>query len=141
MDPGSYGCLGAGPGQAIGAACAHPGRQICLLLGDGAFGFSGLEFDTMVRHGLPIVGVMGNNGIWALEHHPMEYLYGYSIAAELQPGTRYRPGRRGLGGHGELVRSRTSCARARARLRHGKPALVNVLTDPDVVYPRRAVLV
>src|SRR3546814_3388235 len=54
-------------GQAIGAKLAHPERQVCLLLGDGAFGFSGMEFDTMARHGLPIVGVVGNNGIWALE--------------------------------------------------------------------------
>ena len=53
MDPGPFGCLGAGPGQAIGAKLAHPDRQVCLLLGDGAFGFAGMEFDTMVRHGLP----------------------------------------------------------------------------------------
>ena len=78
LDPGPYGCLGAGPGQAIGAKLAHPERQVCLLLGDGAFGFSGMEFDTMVRHDLPVVAVMGNNGIWALEHHPMKFLYGYS---------------------------------------------------------------
>ncbi|MFP5389215.1 MAG: acetolactate synthase, partial [Thermoleophilia bacterium] len=71
MDPGPFGCLGAGPGQAIGAKIARPDRQVCLLLGDGAFGFAGMEFDTMARHGLPIVGVMGHNGIWALEHHPM----------------------------------------------------------------------
>lgn len=141
MDPGPFGCLGAGPGQAIGAACAKPGRQVCLLLGDGAFGFSGLEFDTMVRHGLPIVGVMGNNGIWALEKHPMEFLYGYSMAAELQPETPYERIVEALGGHGELVREpgelRPALERAFAS---GKPALVNVLTDPDVVYPRRAVL-
>ena len=85
MDPGPYGCLGAGPGQAIGAAIAHPDRQICLLLGDGAFGFSGMEFDTMARHNLPVVGIIGNNGIWALEHHPMKFLYGYSMAAKLRP--------------------------------------------------------
>ena len=46
MDPGPYGCLGAGPGQAIGAKIAQPDRQVCVLLGDGAFGFSGLEFDS-----------------------------------------------------------------------------------------------
>jgi acetolactate synthase-1/2/3 large subunit len=141
MDPGPFGCLGAGPGQAIGAACAKPGRQICLLLGDGAFGFSGLEFDTMVRHGLPVVGVMGNNGIWALEKNPMEYLYGYSVAAELQPETPYEEIVAALGGHGELVREpdelRPALERAFAA---GVPALVNVLTDPDVIYPRRAVL-
>lgn len=142
MDPGPFGCLGAGPGQAIGAACANPDKRVCLLLGDGAFGFSGLEFDTMVRHGLPIVGVMGNNGIWALEKHPMEFLYGYSIAAELQPETPYERIIEALGGHGELVREPGELRGALERaFASGKPALVNVLTDPDVVYPRRAALI
>ena len=141
MDPGPFGCLGAGPGQAIGAACARPGRQVCLLLGDGAFGFSGLEFDTMVRHGLPVVGVMGNNGIWALEKHPMEFLYGYSVAAELRPGTPYEAIVAALGGHGELVREPEELGPALERaFAAGVPALVNVLTDPGVIYPRRAVL-
>ena len=141
MDPGPYGCLGAGPGQAIGAKLAHPERQVCVLLGDGAFGFSGLEFDTMVRHGLPVVGVMGNNGIWALEKHPMEFLYGYSIAAELQQGARYDQVVEALGGHGELVREPGELRPALERaFESGKPALVNVLTDPSVVYPRKAVL-
>jgi thiamine pyrophosphate-dependent acetolactate synthase large subunit-like protein len=139
MDPGPYGCLGAGPGQAIGAKLARPERQVCLLLGDGAFGFSGLEFDTMVRHHLPIVAVMGNNGIWALEHHPMKFLYGYSLAAELRPETRYDEVVSALGGHGELVRSPDELRPALDRaFASGKPALVNVLTDPEVVYPRRA---
>jgi acetolactate synthase I/II/III large subunit len=139
MDPGPYGCLGAGPGQAIGAKLAHPERQVCLLLGDGAFGFSGMEFDTMVRHHLPIVAVMGNNGIWALEHHPMKFLYGYSLAAELRPETRYDEVVGSLGGHGELVRSPDELGPALDRaFASGKPALVNVLTDPEVVYPRRA---
>jgi acetolactate synthase I/II/III large subunit len=141
MDPGPYGCLGAGPGQAIGAKLAHPERQVCVLLGDGAFGFSGLEFDTMVRHGLPVVGVLGNNGIWALEKHPMESLYGYSIAADLQQGARYDQVVAALGGHGELVRKPDELRSALERaFESGKPALVNVLTDPSVVYPRRAVL-
>jgi acetolactate synthase-1/2/3 large subunit len=139
MDPGPYGCLGAGPGAALAAKIAHPDRQVCLLLGDGAFGFSGLEFDTFVRHGIPVVGVMGNNGIWALEKHPMEFLYGYSVAADLQPGLRYDEVVRALGGHGELVdrpdQLRPALERAFAS---GKPALVNVLTDPTVVYPRKA---
>jgi acetolactate synthase I/II/III large subunit len=139
MDPGPFGCLGAGPGQAIGAKLAHPERQVCLLLGDGAFGFSGMEFDTMIRHSLPIVAVMGNNGIWALEHHPMKFLYGYSLAAELRPETRYDEVVSALGGHGELVRSPDELRPALDRaFASGKPALVNVLTDPEVVYPRRA---
>jgi acetolactate synthase I/II/III large subunit len=141
MDPGPFGCLGAGPGQAIGAACARPGRQICLLLGDGAFGFSGLEFDSLARHGLPVVGVVGNNGIWALEKHPMEYLYGYSVAADLRPETHYERIAEALGCHAELVRTPAELAPALERaFSCGGPALVNVLTDPEVVYPRKAVL-
>jgi len=139
MDPGPYGCLGAGPGFALAAKLAHPDRQVCLMLGDGAFGFAGLEFDTFVRHGLPIVGVMGNNGIWALEKHPMEFLYGYSVAAELQPECRYDEVVRALGGHGELVTKPDELRPALERaFASGKPALVNVLTDPSVVYPRKA---
>jgi acetolactate synthase-1/2/3 large subunit len=139
MDPGPFGCLGAGPGQAIGAKVAHPDRQVCLLLGDGAFGFAGMEFDTMARHGLGVVGVMGNNGIWALEHHPMKFLYGYSVAAELRPETRYDEMVEALGCDGTLVREpgelRPALERAFAS---GRPTLVNVLTDPEVVYPRKS---
>jgi thiamine pyrophosphate-dependent acetolactate synthase large subunit-like protein len=139
MDPGPYGCLGAGPGYALAAKLADPSRQVCLLLGDGAFGFAGLEFDTLVRHGVPVVAVMGNNGIWALEKHPMEFLYGYSVAADLQPECRYDEIVSTLGGHGELVRSPDELRPALERaFASGKPALVNVLTDPSVVYPRKA---
>ena len=139
MDPGPYGCLGSGPGYALAAKVAHPDRQVCLLLGDGAFGFAGMEFDSFVRHGLPIVGVMGNNGIWALEKHPMEFLYGYSVAAELQPECRYDQVVQALGGHGELVERPDQLRPALERaFASGQPALVNVLTDPEVVYPRKA---
>ena len=82
-----------------------------LLQGDGAFGFSGMEWDTLVRHGVHVVSVVGNNGIWALEKHPMEALYGYSVVAEL----RRHPLRRvvrALGGHGELVSTPEGCTRA-----------------------------
>ena len=96
LDPGPYGCLGSGPGYALAAKLAHPDRQVVLLLGDGAFGFSGMEFDTLARHGVDVVGVMGNNGIWALEKHPMEFLYdGWSVAADLRPETPLRRGGRG----------------------------------------------
>jgi acetolactate synthase-1/2/3 large subunit len=139
MDPGPFGCLGAGPGQAIGAQLAHPERQVCLLLGDGAFGFAGMEFDTMARHGLPVVGVMGNNGIWALEHHPMKFLYGYSVAAELRPETRYDQMVEALGCDGVLVREPEELRPALEQaFESGRPTLVNVLTDPAVVYPRKS---
>ena len=109
------------------------------MLGDGAFGFSGMEFDTLARHGVNVVGVMGNNGIWALEKHPMEFLYGYSVAAELRPETRYDQVVEALGGYGELVERPRDVAPALERaFSAGKPALVNVLTDPSVVYPRKS---
>jgi acetolactate synthase I/II/III large subunit len=139
LDPGPFGCLGTGPGYALAAKLAHPDRQVVLLLGDGAFGFSAMEFDTLARHGVNVVGVMGNNGIWALEKHPMEFLYGYSVAADLRPGTRYDQVVQALGGHGELVQRPDELRPAIERaLQSGLPALVNVLTDPTVVYPRRS---
>jgi acetolactate synthase-1/2/3 large subunit len=139
LDPGPFGCLGSGPGYALAAKLARPERQVVLLLGDGAFGFSGMEFDTLARHGVHVVGVMGNNGIWALEKHPMEFLYGYSVAAELRPETRYDQVVEALGGHGELVRAPGELRGALDRaLAADGPALVNVLTDPTVAYPRSA---
>jgi acetolactate synthase-1/2/3 large subunit len=139
LDPGPYGCLGSGPGYALAAKIARPDKQVVLLCGDGAFGFSGMEFDTLARHGVNVVGVMGNNGIWALEKHPMEFLYGYSVAADLRPGTRYDQLVESLGGHGELVERPADLKPALARaFEAGKPALVNVLTDPSVVYPRKS---
>jgi acetolactate synthase-1/2/3 large subunit len=139
LDPGPFGCLGTGPGYALAAKLAHPDRQVVLLLGDGAFGFSGMEFDTLARHGVNVVGVMGNNGIWALEKHPMEFLYGYSVAADLRPATRYDQVVEALGGYGELVERPGDLRGALERaFSAGKPALVNVLTDPTVVYPRKS---
>jgi acetolactate synthase-1/2/3 large subunit len=139
MDPGPFGALGAGPGQAIGAKVSRPDHQVCLLLGDGAFGFAGMEFETMARHGLGVVGVMGNNGIWGLEHHPMKFLYGYSVAAELQPETRYDELVETLGCEGALVREPGELRPALERaFESGAPTLVNVLTDPEVAYPRKA---
>jgi acetolactate synthase-1/2/3 large subunit len=139
LDPGPFGCLGSGPGYALAAKLAHPDRQVLLLLGDGAFGFSGMELDTLARHGVAVVGVIGNNGIWALEKHPMEFLYGYSVAADLRPETRYDQLAEALGCHGELVREPAELRPALERaFAAGRPALVNVLTDPSIAYPRRA---
>jgi acetolactate synthase-1/2/3 large subunit len=139
LDSGPFGCLGSGPGYALAAKLARPDRQVVLLQGDGAFGFSGMEWDTLVRHNVPVVSVIGNNGIWGLEKHPMEAIYGYSVVAELRPGTRYDEVVRALGGHGELVSTpgelRPALERAFAS---GLPSVVNVLTDPSIAYPRRS---
>jgi acetolactate synthase-1/2/3 large subunit len=98
-----------------------------------------MEWDTLVRHGVSVVSVVGNNGIWALEKHPMEALYGYSVVAELRPGTRYDEVARVLGGHGELVSTPAELRPALERaFGSGLPAVVNVLTDPAVAYPRRS---
>ena len=139
LDSGPFGCLGSGPGYALAAKLARPDRQVVLLQGDGAFGFSGMEWDTLVRHGVHVVSVVGNNGIWALEKHPMEMLYGYSVVADLTPGTRYDEVVRALGGHGELVSAPADLRPAlRRAFECGVPAVVNTLTDPSVAYPRRS---
>ena len=89
LDPGPYGCLGMGPGYALAAGVAHPDRQVVLLLGDGAIGFALGDFEALVRHGVNVVAIVGNNGIWGLEKHPMQALFGYDVVAELSPGIRY----------------------------------------------------
>lgn len=139
LDSGPFGCLGSGPGYALAAKLARPDRQVVLLQGDGAFGFSGMEWDTLVRHDVHVVSVIGNNGIWALEKHPMELLYGYSVVADLRPETRYDEVVTALGGHGELVSTPAELRPALERaFASGVPAVVNTLTDPQVAYPRRS---
>jgi len=137
LDPGPYGCLGTGLGYAIAAGVARPSSPTVLLLGDGAAGFSLMDVDTLVRHELPVVMIVGNNGIWGLEKHPMQFLYGYDVAAELQPQTRYDEVVRALGGAGELVTRPADLGDALKRaFDSGVPYLVNVATDPAVMYPR-----
>jgi acetolactate synthase-1/2/3 large subunit len=137
LDPGPFGCLGTGLGYAIGARLARPSAQVVLLLGDGAAGFSLMDVDTLVRHRLPVVMVMGNNGGWGLEKHPMRFLYGYDVAADLAPQTRYDEVVRALGGAGELVSRPQDVGPALDRaFTSGVPYLVNIATDPEVAYPR-----
>jgi len=142
LDPGPYGCLGTGMGYAAAARLARPDAQVCALLGDGAAGFGLMDADTLVRHGLPVVMIVGNNGIWGLEKHPMEALYGgWSAAADLQPRLRYDDVVRALGGAGETVTTASALPAALARaFDAGVPYLVNVLTDPAVAYPRSTAL-
>ena len=95
LDPGPYGCLGAGLGSAIAARLARPSAQVALLLGDGAAGFSLMDVDTLVRHDLPVVMVMGNNSAWGLEKGPMQMIYGYDVAADLGAADALRRGGQG----------------------------------------------
>ena len=78
LGPGPYGCLGTGIGYALGAALAQPSRQVVALLGDGAVGFSLGDLDSLARHRVNVTLIVGNNGIWGLEKHPMVALYGRS---------------------------------------------------------------
>jgi acetolactate synthase I/II/III large subunit len=137
LDPGPFGCLGTGLGYAIAARLAHPDRQVVLLLGDGALGFSAMDFDTLVRFHLPVCAICGNNGVWGLEKHPMRMLYGFDAATDLQPGCRYDKVVEALGGFGQLVTRPDEIGPAIERaLASGQPSLVNVITDPAVAYPR-----
>jgi acetolactate synthase-1/2/3 large subunit len=137
LDPGPYGCLGAGLGSAIAARLARPSAQVVLLLGDGAAGFSLMDVDTLVRHDLPVVMVMGNNSAWGLEKGPMQMIYGYDVAADLAAQTRYDEVVRALGGAGETVTDPRHIGPALDRaFAAGTPYLVNVITDVDATYPR-----
>lgn len=136
LDPGPYGCLGTGPGFALAAGITHPGSPLFLLMGDGAAGFALSDIDSLVRHRIPAVIVVGNNAGWALEKHPMRWLYGYDVIADL-PATRYDEIAIALGGGGETVTDPAQIGPALDRaMAAGLPYLVNVLTDPEAAYPR-----
>lgn len=137
LDPGPFGALGAGLGAAIGARVADPDSPIVLLLGDGAAGMSLFDVDTLVRHDLPVVIVVGNNSAWGLEKGPMRMIYGYDILADLAPQTRYDEVVRALGGAGELITRPGDIGPALDRaLASGTPYLLNIATDPTASYPR-----
>jgi acetolactate synthase-1/2/3 large subunit len=137
LDPGPYGCLGAGLGAAIAARIARPSAQVALLLGDGAAGFSLMDVDTLVRHDLPVVMICGNNSAWGLEKGPMQMIYGYDVAADLAPRTAYDEVVKALGGAGETVTDPKQIGPALDRaFGSGVPYLVNVITDVEAAYPR-----
>jgi acetolactate synthase-1/2/3 large subunit len=137
LDPGPYGCLGAGLGSAIAARLHRPSAQVVLLYGDGAAGMSLMDVDTLVRHDLPVVMVCGNNSAWGLEKGPMQMLYGYDVAADLAPQTRYDEVVKALGGAGETVTDPAQIGPAIDRaFAANVPYLVNVITDVNAAYPR-----
>ena len=128
MDPGPLGTLGVGPGFAIAAKLARPDHRVILMLGDGSFGFNGMEFETMVRHNLPVVGIIGNDARWTQIYRGQVALYGKdrAVATTLRH-TRYDIIIQAFGGHGEFVERLDDLGPALERaFRAGVPALVNV---------------
>jgi acetolactate synthase-1/2/3 large subunit len=127
LDPGPFGSLGTGPGYAIAAKVVHPDKMVGVVFGDGGFGFHGMEYDTMIRLGLPIIGVIGNDGVWGniKTFHRMAYP-DRLVATDL--GVRpYHLMVQGLGGYGEFVDEPSEIIPALERARDsGLPALVNV---------------
>lgn len=134
MDPGPLGTLGVGMPFALAAQIANPDKRVLIVYGDGSFGLNGFEFDTAVRFGLPIVGVVGNDAAWGQMMRPQAQIYGADrlVATELQY-TRYDKVVEALGGYGEHVTKPGDIAGAIERaFASGKPALVNVEIRQDV---------
>jgi len=134
----SFGCLGVGIPFAIAAKLARPEKKVIVLCGDGSFGLNAMEFDTALRHDLPIVCVISNDGCWGMIKHGLEDTYGADrmVGCDL-PTRNYEKVVEALGGHGERVTQPSEIAPAIERaLASGKPACVNVLTDP-AVSPRK----
>jgi acetolactate synthase-1/2/3 large subunit len=135
LDPGPFGCLGVGPGYALGVGAAGFGGPIVVVMGDGAFGLNGMDFDSLVRFAVPAVLVIGNDGAWGEIRVPQVGIYG----AEGEIATRLAPSRYDLltevfGGHGEHVERPDELAPALDRaLAAGVPAIVNVMLDPEAM--------
>jgi acetolactate synthase-1/2/3 large subunit len=135
LDPGPFGCLGVGPGYAIGVGSAGFGSSLVCVAGDGAFGLNGMDFDTLVRFGIPAVFVIGNDAAWGEVRQPQIGFYGEEgeIATKLAP-SRYDRLCEVFGGHGEHVERPDELAPALERaLSSGEPAIVDVALDPEAM--------
>lgn len=131
------GCLGTGIPFAIAAKLSHPNKPVIVLNGDGSFAFNCMEFDTAVRHNIPIVCVINNDCAWGMIKHSQEISLGKGHCTCAELGERhYEKVVQGLGGYGELVTKDEEIVPALERaLDSGKPACINVLTDPEVTSP------
>ncbi|MEE8486185.1 MAG: thiamine pyrophosphate-binding protein [Acidimicrobiia bacterium] len=127
LDPGPFGCLGVGAPFALAAKTVEPDTRVGIVYGDGSFGFNGMEYDTLIRHGLPVVGVIGNDGAWnnIMTIHRMAHPDSAFLS---EIGFRpYEKMVEGLGGYGELVEKPSEIRPALERAEDaGVPALVNV---------------
>lgn len=132
LDPGAFGTLGVGAGFALGAAMARPGSEVWMIFGDGACGYSLAEFDTFVRHGIPVIAVVGNDACWTqIAREQVKMLH--DDVATVLARTAYHEVAAGFGAAGILVKSPDevpgALARARMLARSGQPVLLNVWLD------------
>ena len=132
LDPGAFGTLGVGAGFALGAATTRPEREVWIIFGDGACGWSLAEFDTFVRHGIAVIAVVGNDAGWTQIAREQVKMLKDDVATALAR-TAYHEVVRGFGAEGLLVRHSdevpAALKRARELARQGKPVLVNVWLD------------
>jgi thiamine pyrophosphate-dependent acetolactate synthase large subunit-like protein len=132
LDPGAFGTLGVGAGFALGAALARPGSEVWIILGDGACGYGLVEFDTFVRHGIPVIALVGNDAGWTqIAREQVKMLH--DDVATVLARTDYHAVAVGFGAEGIVVKTMAevpaALARARALAHSGKPVLVNVWLD------------
>jgi acetolactate synthase-1/2/3 large subunit len=131
------GCLGIGIPFALAAKLARPDNPVFLLEGDGSFGLNAMEFDTAVRHDLPFVCIVGNDGSWGMSRHGQDLMYGSDQHVGVDLGVRpYHEVVRALGGYGEFVDSADELRGAIDRaLSSGLPACINVGIDSAIYSP------
>jgi acetolactate synthase-1/2/3 large subunit len=135
LDPGQFGCLGAGSGFAAAAQLARPGKQVCIVYGDGGFGLTGFDVESYVRFNLPIVSIVGNNGAWNQTTQGVVRRGGSGVGTYLSQETNYAQIMQGLGGYGERVTDPEEIKPALERaFGSGKAALLDVVIDPEVAY-------
>jgi thiamine pyrophosphate-dependent acetolactate synthase large subunit-like protein len=132
LDPGPFGTLGVGAGFALGAAVSRPNAEIWVIFGDGACGYSLAEFDTFVRHRIPVIAVVGNDAGWTQIAREQVKALGDDVGTVLAR-SNYHEVAAGFGAEGILVKSNAevpeALARARAAAAIGKPVLINVWLD------------
>lgn len=134
---GYQGHLGVGQGFAIGAQVAYPDRRVIQVTGDGAIGFHIQEWDTMVRHGLPVITIVFNNACWGMSIHGQHAVYGPQgdVISKLDP-TRYDLVAEGFGAFGQHVTDMDDLGPAMARaLDSARPSVINVDTAASIVHP------
>lgn len=133
---GYLGCLGIGMPFAVGAQVAHPDRQVVCIVGDGAVGLNIQEFDTMVRHNLPVITVVLNNKAWGMCLHGQQSMFGDNRAVVTVLGdSRYDQVAAGFGCHSEYIESVEEIGPAMRRaIESGRPACLNMVTNIDAVF-------